>query len=138
MFGSVDEFFYKHLAGIRSPEEGSTTRGYRHVLIHPYIPEDLESVEASVRTVSGVVASAWHHRGDSLQLRVTIPANSDATVAVPLLGMKHVVLTESDRKIWEDGRYRKGAEGIRRVRREKDHLSVVTGSGEYIFVLSGK
>ena len=138
MFGSVDEFFYKHLAGIRSPEEGSTTRGYRHVLIHPYIPEDLERVEASVRTVSGVVASAWHHRGDSLQLRVTIPANSEATVAVPLLGMKHVVLTESDRKIWEDGRYRKGAEGIREVRQEKDHLSVVTGSGEYVFVLSGK
>ena len=138
MFGSVDEFFYKYLAGIRSPEEGGTTRGYRHILIRPYVPEGLSSVKVMVETVAGSVASAWYCEGDTLRLQVTIPANSDATVSIPVGERQQVILTESGKVIWEKGLYKTGVSGITGVSLEEDHLTVAAGSGTYRFVLSGK
>ncbi len=138
MFGSVDEFLYKHLAGIHSPEEEGTTRGYRHICIQPYIPESLRYVKASVNTVAGKVVSEWDHSGDTLHLQVEIPANSDATISIPLVGLKEEVLTEKGRTIWKEGTFVGGVTGINDVSRKEDHLTIKTGSGLYDLQLTGK
>jgi alpha-L-rhamnosidase len=78
--GAIDEWFYKHLAGIRPAEPG-----FEHVEIAPHVPDGLDAAAADVDTVRGIVSSAWED-GDALELDVSIPAGVTATVRVPRQG----------------------------------------------------
>src|SRR5450759_312324 len=137
MFGSVDEFFYKYLAGIRSPTDGITTSGYKHITIKPYVPDGLSFVEASLKTAAGYIESSWQHKSDLFQLRLVIPANSDATVGIPLLGFKNIIVTENGKKVWENGAFITGNPGITDARIDEVCLTFSIGSGTYEFKLSG-
>jgi alpha-L-rhamnosidase len=87
MMGSIDAWFYRTLAGIK-PDEARP--GFEHIVIKPFIPESLSWVRAKVRTVRGLVAVSWVKTNGVLQLDVTIPANSTATVHVPAGSAKQV------------------------------------------------
>jgi alpha-L-rhamnosidase len=137
MFGTIDEFFYKYLVCIRSPMDGITTPGYKHIHIQPYIPEGLTFVEASLQTVAGNIESRWQQKSDLVQLRIGIPANSDATVSIPLLSFKNIVLTENGKKVWENGTFINGNPGISDARIDKAFITVSIGSGTYEFNLTG-
>ena len=136
MFGSVDEFFYKYLAGIRSPEDGGTTRGYKQIHIQPYIPEGLPYVNASVNTVAGRIESSWKQDGGSLTLNVAVPANSTATVSIPVSKYADASVTESGNKIWENNKYIPGSEGISEATLNGEFLNIKTGSGRYDFTVT--
>ena len=84
MFGSITEYFYKFLAGIQSPMEGNTEKGYQNIHIEPYVPKELKYVNATVETVAGTVVSNWKQEPDSFAHQVSIPANTTATLAIPL------------------------------------------------------
>ncbi len=56
MFGSVDAWFYKALAGINAD---SSAPGFEKIIIRPQVPGDLSYVSASVNTVRGLVSSSW-------------------------------------------------------------------------------
>jgi alpha-L-rhamnosidase len=137
MFGSVDEFFYKYLAGIRSPEDGITSSGYKHIHIKPYVPEGLSFVEASVKTVSGNIESIWKHESDLFELKVVIPANSDALISIPLLNFKNISVTENGKKVWENGVFVTGDPGLINASINEDCLIVSTGSGTFDFKVTG-
>ncbi len=137
MFGSVDEFFYKYLAGIRSPEDGKTTHGYKHIHIQPYVPDGLSSVEASVETGAGYIESGWYHSSDLFHLKIVIPANSDASVSIPLLDFNNPKITENGKKIWENGTFITGDPGVFNAHTDKNFLTFSIGSGTYEFKLSG-
>jgi alpha-L-rhamnosidase len=137
MFGTVDEFFYKYLAGIRSPEDGITSPGYRHIHIKPYVPEGLSFVEASVKTVAGNIESSWKYKSDLFQLKVVIPANSDALVSIPLLNFKNIKITENGKKVWGNGVFVTGNSGLFDARINEDYLNVSTGSGTFYFIITG-
>ncbi len=134
MFGSIDEFFYKDLAGIKIKEPG-----YKKILIRPYTGRGLNFVKSSVKTVRGTVASNWEKKGNSLMLNVVIPPNSKAEVDIPTEGLNSPFnLKESGRIIFENGAYKSGAPGINDVSENKKYLKVNIGSGNYKFVLSGQ
>jgi alpha-L-rhamnosidase len=79
MFGSIDEWFYKHLAGVRP-----TAPGFAAVTVEPYVPTDLDRVAATVDTVRGDVRVRWETSGpEALSLAVEIPPGTDAAVHVP-------------------------------------------------------
>jgi alpha-L-rhamnosidase len=137
MFGSIDEFFYKYLAGIRSPEDEKTSTGYKHIHIKPYVPEGLSSVEASVKTVAGNIESSWKHNSDLFQLKVVIPANSDALVSIPLLNFKNINVMESGKKVWENGVFVAGNPGIINATLHEGYLTITIGSGIYNFKMTG-
>ena len=138
MFGSVDEYFYKFLAGIRSPEDGGTSRGYKEIHIQPYIPEGLSFVNASINTVAGRIESDWEQKQGSLTLKVVIPANSTAIVSIPVSKYADASVTESGNKIWENNNYIPGAEGLTGGSLKGDFLNFKTGSGSYEFTLTGQ
>jgi alpha-L-rhamnosidase len=75
--GSVGQWLYEHVAGIRS-----AAPGYERVVIAPE-PGGLEWVQASYRSVRGLIRSAWRVAGGLFSLEVEIPANVTATVLVP-------------------------------------------------------
>jgi alpha-L-rhamnosidase len=78
-FGSIVQWFYEDLAGIRPIESG-----FRKIEIKPQIPTTgLNSVTASYDSVLGRVAVRWKRVAKGLELDVTIPANASARVYVP-------------------------------------------------------
>ena len=80
MFGSVSEWLYKSLAGIR-PEESAV--GFDRFRIEPNMPTGLEWVEASYESVRGTIRSSWRLEEDLLYFDVEIPVNTTAEVLLP-------------------------------------------------------
>ena len=77
--GTVDDWFFKYLAGIQPAQPG-----YKEIAIRPYVPSGLDSASASIDTPLGLVSSSWTRgTGDAVVLKVVIPANATAKVWVP-------------------------------------------------------
>jgi hypothetical protein len=128
----VSEWFYRHLAGIQAGAPG-----FEHVVIDPVVPADLEWAEGSVDTVRGQVASRWERTADGLDLVVTIPWNATGTVRVPDRGDDSVTLSESGRRIWNDGAVSGPLpDGIKSVTRDDDAVVLDVGSGTYRFSMT--
>ena len=90
-------------------------------------------MKASVETVSGKVVSNWKKEAGAITHEVTIPANTHATIAVPVSGFENVTVYEGDKKIWENNAFKEGVPGIHEVTKNNDRLVVKTGSGNYKF-----
>ena len=132
MFGSVEKFFYKDLAGI-SP----AAPGYERITVKPRVVGDLKYAKASVKTVRGLVAVDWKRDDRSLEMKVTIPANGRAKVSVPKLELKDVAITEGRTTIWKDGAYVREVVGITGGSETNDYVTFDVGSGLYCFTLTG-
>jgi len=137
MFGSVSEFFYKYLAGIRSPMDGGSTTGYKHIHIQPYVPDGLFTVDASLNTIKGNVESSWQNQPDLFRLKVVIPANSDASISIPLLDFENISVTENGNPVWVDNTFVEGTPGVTNATKSKKFITFSIGSGSYDFILSG-
>jgi len=135
MFGSVGAWFYQALAGINVEADGV---GYRCIRIEPQIVRDLMWVSATVDTVRGTVSSSWTHSPGAISLGVVIPVNSDAKIVMPKEEhMSNVVIRESDRVVWENGKYVSGVPGVTDATQDKNGSVVLAvGSGRYTFRLT--
>lgn len=80
MYGSVGVCFHKYLAGIQVDEKAP---GFENILIHPIIPEKMQSAKATVETIRGYVESGWEKQGDALIVEVDIPFNCKSDVQIP-------------------------------------------------------
>ncbi|MBS3769335.1 MAG: family 78 glycoside hydrolase catalytic domain [Bacteroidales bacterium] len=135
MFGSVDEFFFKYLAGLRAPTDKGTSRGYKHIQIKPFVPDDLSSVEASLETVSGKVEAGWENRDNSFRLQVTLPANTTGEICIPLLKGEAIEISEGAETIWKAGTPSGEIPGIKDAKKEEDYISFSVESGTYQFTM---
>jgi alpha-L-rhamnosidase len=131
MFGSVDSWFYRALAGINAD---LSQPGFEKIVIKPHIVEDLTYAGASLNTIRGLIASRWWRRGDAaLILEVVIPVNSKGEVYVPTMGLKNPVIEESGRIVWKNGRFIEGIPGVESGRIENNYVVFNVGSGSYTF-----
>jgi len=117
MFGSVGAFFYKWLAGI---QPDAAVPGFKRFSIRPSVDNPLTFVRASYRSIRGPIRSEWRKEGAGLALNVEIPANTEADVYVPKMGL-------AKPRISEDGHARTDGEDAGAA--VKFHL----GSGAYAF-----
>lgn len=78
MFGSVSEWFYKAILGIRP-----AAPGFKKVEIKPSVVGDLTHATGHHDGPYGRIETTWERTTDKVQLKVTIPANTTATVYVP-------------------------------------------------------
>jgi hypothetical protein len=80
MFGTIGQWMYEGLAGIRS-----TSPGYRTIDIQPLVVPGagINHAAASYDSVRGAIRSSWTQDASGLTLDVTIPANTTAHVYVP-------------------------------------------------------
>jgi len=140
MWASIEEFFYGDLAGIEGPDYyGSrvVTPGYREICIRPRVLGDLTSAAAHVRTVRGIVSVDWKRGENSLSLKATIPACTQAKISVPKAGLRDVIVEESGKVLWANRAYHGGVPGVTAGVEEADHVTFDTGSGTYSFLLRG-
>lgn len=134
MFGTVDAWFYKVLAGIGLDPAGP---GFRRIIIKPYPVGNLKYASASVKTIRGTVSSSWARHDRSLVLNVTLPFNSEAKVHIPKMGLEKVIVKEGEKTIWENGSYVEGVAGITGGREDGDYVTFDVGSGSYSFKVRG-
>jgi alpha-L-rhamnosidase len=140
MFCSIEKFFYEDLAGIRGPAFFATrytSPGYRQIAIQPRPVGDLKSASASIKTVRGMVSSAWNRTGDSINLEVTIPVNSEGKVGIPKLGLQNTAVEEGGKTVWRNGSYLAGVTGVFGGSETADYVTLHVGSGHYSFKLNG-
>jgi alpha-L-rhamnosidase len=123
MFGSVVQWFYESVAGIRA-----IAPGYERIEFRPAMPAGLDSAAASITTVRGVVATRWRRsEASGLELDVTVPPTATGRVYVP---------ARSATAVMEIGAGRVAAEhavGVRQVGVEGGRVVFDVGSGRYRF-----
>ena len=133
MFCSTEVFFYRTLAGI-SP----VSPGYKTIAIKPTVVGGLTHVQAVVKTQHGPVASEWLRNGNSLGLKVTVPANTSAQIDVPKLGVAAVTISEGGTPIWRNAAFKPGVPGITAGQDGTDAITFAVGSGSYVFQLEAE
>lgn len=119
MLGQINEWFYKHLAGI-GPDPGGA--GFKKIMIRPQPVGDL--AWASYDSIHGTIVSSWKCDGQKFMLNIRIPANTTATVFLPAKPADEVI---------ENGNPAKQSEGVTFLRQEKEHAIFAVESGEYQF-----
>ncbi|MCE5346061.1 MAG: glycoside hydrolase family 78 protein [Bacteroidales bacterium] len=80
MLGHLMEWFYSGICGIRQVADSGS---YDNILITPEIVGDLTWAEAKTNSIHGEIRSSWKIEKDILTIRVNIPVNCKAVVAVP-------------------------------------------------------
>lgn len=81
MMGQIEEWFYQSLAGIVSDDENP---GFKHFFIQPEIVGDMTFVKSTYKSIYGTIASAWEKKDGKLILKIEIPANTSATIKLPV------------------------------------------------------
>lgn len=89
MFGEIGGWFFKGLGGIKPDEENP---GFKNVLLQPNFVEELDFFNASHDGPYGKIISDWKRNGQFVQYTVVIPANSTATVLLPVKQAQKVYL----------------------------------------------
>lgn len=92
-YNGIGTWFYQAVGGIRVDEKNP---GYKHLYIEPQIPEGITWAKATKETPYGTVYVNWRLDSDILNLEISLPANTKATVVLPentmsyqLNGKKH-------------------------------------------------
>ena len=91
MLGHLMEWFYSGLGGIR---QATDSRSYDRILIAPEIVGDLTWAETTFHTIHGEILCSWKIEENYLTLKVKVPVNCKAVVAIPQADPGKI--TESD------------------------------------------
>jgi alpha-L-rhamnosidase len=92
--------------------------------MRPLIGGELTSAEAELRSIYGLIRSAWRLEGGALEWQIVVPPNTTATVYVPAADGSEV--REGDMPADE-------APGVRLLRREGGAAVYAVGAGSYRF-----
>jgi len=118
--GSCGEYLFGGIGGIRP-----ASPGYKTILIRPIIRDGLTWAKTTYNSIHGPIATSWKRDGNRIELQVSVPVNTTATVCVPASDLSNIT---------ESGRPADRAAGVKFVRQENDAVEFEVGSGTYRFV----
>ena len=124
LIGDLNIWLHEYVAGIR-PDP--VAPGFKKIIIKPEVVGDLAWAKSSYDSIHGSIKCEWHRSAGRFDLRVTIPANTSATVYLPAKDVKFI--TESSRELT-------GIKGVKSARMGSDHAILEIGSGNYNFSAS--
>jgi alpha-L-rhamnosidase len=110
-YGAVGDWMYRTIGGIDTEEFDGA--GYKQSVIKPELGGGLTFAKTSLDTPYGKISSDWRLDSSTFTLQVEVPANTSASVILPVQGYKQVQ---------QDGQTITG-----------DHVRI--GSGKYVFTL---
>lgn len=120
--GAIGAWFFHSLAGIRP---GRDSVAFKTLVIKPESAPTVDWVSARFQSPRGLIESRWRRQHGRLELSVTIPPNTTATVYVP---------ASDAAAVSEDGRPAAESPGVRYLRQEEQWAVFTVGSGSYTFV----
>ena len=133
-YGIIAEWMYRHVAGI-APDEAQP--GFKHFVLQPYpdtratlrySQKRITSAEADFASDYGSIKAEWEcDGGKEMTYRVTIPANTSATLRLPVGDGLYV---------YESGEVAEEAEGVTYVETADGYATYEVGSGSYLFSVS--
>ncbi len=118
-FGSVGEYLYSVVGGIKS-----AAPGYGTILIQPVTGDGLSWANTSYASTRGLVSTAWTNVGGAFNLDVVIPPNVTAQIYVP---------TTNAAAITESGVPAANSPGVAYVGISNDFAIYAVGSGHYLW-----
>jgi alpha-L-rhamnosidase len=120
MFGEISAWFYKALGGI-FPDESKP--GFKNIILKPNFVTGLNKFEAEHDGPYGKIISSWEKLNNSFEYKVTVPANSTAT-----LYLNAEIITLNGDKLSDN-------DEIHAIK-ENDHINCLfLKSGKYKFTL---
>ncbi|MDR2938069.1 MAG: glycoside hydrolase family 78 protein [Prevotellaceae bacterium] len=122
MLGQIEEWFFHTLAGI-APDEKRP--GFQHFRIAPVPVGDLTHVNASYNSLYGKIKVNWTTENSTFTLKISVPVNTTATVALPYAEGVEIML---------DGAPIETAGNVKILTQG----SILVGSGQYTFSYSEK
>ena len=121
MLGQINEWFYHDLGGISSDPAGP---GFARIIINPQPVGDLTRVNTRYDSIHGRIATRWERHDGRFELQVTIPANTTATVYIPV---------QAGGAATESGVPAEQSPGVKFLRTEGGRAIYAVDSGEYHF-----
>ncbi|MDR1814770.1 MAG: alpha-L-rhamnosidase, partial [Tannerella sp.] len=121
MLGHLMEWLYSGLGGIRQ-KNGSAA--FRETIIDPQIVGDVTNARTTYESPYGAIRCEWEKTVNEYRLKVSVPPNSSAEIAIP---------TNDASKVTDYGTPISYASGISILRNENGKLWLKVGSGDYYF-----
>ena len=118
-YGAIGDWMYRVMAGLDTYLD---LPGYKHIKVAPQIGGGLTQAAASLETLYGTASSGWSLKDGVLEMKVTIPANTFATIEIP---------ANSKDQVTENGSAL--GNGIQLISEGKGKVVVEAGSGSYVF-----
>jgi alpha-L-rhamnosidase len=82
MFGTVTEWYYRWLAGIRPDPDHP---GFKEFFITPTTPEGLDSINCVYQAPHGAIVSSWKKiKPENYIFEISIPESSKANIKLPI------------------------------------------------------
>jgi alpha-L-rhamnosidase len=119
-YGAVAAWMFQHIGGLQALEPG-----YKKSRIAPLVGQGgLTSARASLRTPYGLLGCDWKLVGGVLRLEAVVPPNTTAEIVIP---------SASAQSVRESGALAASAPGVKGASFQNGALTVVVGSGHYVF-----
>lgn len=129
MFGSVSEWFYSSVLGIRPAEDAIA---FDKIIIKPEVTNQLEWAKGSYQSVRGKIVSSWKNENGKFIFDVEIPANAVATVHIPVSGPS-ASITEGNTVLINNGELSATPTGLTYKETKENFVIFEAGGGSYHF-----
>lgn len=121
-YGAIGDWMYRVSAGL-----DNASPGYKEIMIQPVLTGRLSFSKASFESPYGTIASGWERKDGKVLLNVRIPANTKATICLPVKSADMVSV---------NGKALSSSPGLTNIRIKVDNVLVDSGSGEYLFEIT--
>lgn len=120
----MPNWFYAWVCGVR-PD--LNIPGFKHFFVTPKIPSKLDAAKMAMECNYGRIAVEWQKLQGQFRFALTVPPNTTATVAIPIVaGTENPVIMEGKFPL-------ENAPGVRVIKKAKDEVVCEVQSGSYDF-----
>lgn len=91
LLGDLMIWYYENMAGIKSHPEAP---GFKQIIMKPDFNAGLSYVNASYKSMHGLIKSHWKKNKNKLDWNITIPANTSALVYLPMTQASNVKINK--------------------------------------------
>jgi alpha-L-rhamnosidase len=120
-YGAIGDWMYRQMIGLDTEDDGV---GYKKIRIQPHIGGGFTNAVATYQTYYGRIVSGWSVENGKLMMKAEIPANTIATIYVPVTDANLVM---------EDGKKINTSKEFQIKGSANGYLILQVGSGIYNF-----
>lgn len=121
-YGAIGDWMYRVSAGIETMGPG-----YKNIIVQPHPSKKLTFSRASFESSYGTIVSGWERKEGKIIIKVTIPANTSATIILP---------TGNQDKVTEGGKALSFNIYLKDIKGSDNKLTLQAGSGDYNFEIA--
>jgi len=118
MLGDFITWLYEDLAGIKPDVDRP---GFKHIIMKPTLIDGLSYVKASYNSPYGKIISEWKVSDNEFEWKLSIPANTVATIFIPAKDKPSVIESGKEYQVTDNSL-------------EKSVVKLYISSGNYHFV----